>query len=172
MNTTGNVFTYTDINNKAITVAAGFYVRVHADGSLVLAGDGGSTGLFLNGAFDLEVGTPGLSVAATANLEIKVAGTDVLNLGATGALLINANGIAAYINLSLNAGAITGGTGFTLSGSFTLAVNTTSSPITQIGGITVNLVPRAPTPRSPSAGRSSSRSAAMPPASSSTARST
>jgi hypothetical protein len=120
------------------TLSAGIYVRVHADGSLIMQA-GTNTGFWLDGTFDLEVGTEGLIITTTANLKAKVAGTTILNLGATGALLINASGIAAKIALTAGTGSSTGGTGFSFGGAFVFELNTTSQAIAQIKNVTVNL---------------------------------
>ena len=100
----------------------------------------GGNGLYLVGIFDLSVGNTGLSIAAAAKLEARVLGQTILKLDAVGALLINDQGIAAKIGLTLGTGASAGGVGFSFGGTFTLELNTTSRAIAEIGGITVSLL--------------------------------
>lgn len=121
-----------------VDLVAGIYARVHADGDLGFQVASG-TGFLLRGAFDLEVGSNGLTVAAAADLLAQAGGQTILKLGAVGALLINSSGIAAKISLSVGGGASTGGSGFSFGGTFTFELNTTGQAIAQIGGVNVNL---------------------------------
>jgi hypothetical protein len=117
-----------------------FYILIHADGSLSLQAST-STGFFLNGVFDMRLDAWGLLVTANAELEARVAGQTILHMGATGALLINNWGIAAKIELTLDAGADLAGVGFSLGGTFILELNTTENRVGRIGDTTVNLAP-------------------------------
>ena len=137
VNTT-NAVVHLDPNDVTKDLAAGIYVRLHAEGDL---GFGvGTSGLFLAGKFDLSVGTTGLSIAANAKLEARIAGQTILRLDAVGALLINGQGIAAKIGLTLGVNALSGGTGFSFNGTFSFELNTTSQSIPTIGGVNVNLL--------------------------------
>ena len=133
---------WVDLNGNGLDDAgdleAGFYARIHADGDLSLQA-GGNTGFKLDGLFDLEVGLNGLMVAAEADFLAQVAGQTILKLHADSELLINHLGIAAHIELSVDANASTDGTGFSLNGLFIFELNTTSQAITHIGGVYVGL---------------------------------
>ncbi len=125
-------------NTAVGALPAGVYVRLHADGDLSFQTPS-QTGLLLHGLFDLEVGSNGLSIAAVSQLRAQVAGVTILQFQANGALLINASGIAASISVTLGSLSPSSGSGFTMGGAFTFALNTTSQAIAQIGGVNVNL---------------------------------
>src|SRR5207302_1362850 len=95
------------------------------------------TGFRLEGSFTLTAGANGLEIGATSTVKAIVANVTLLSLNATGALLINKSGLAAKITLSAGTGFSSGGFQFT--GSFVLAINTTSAVITSIAGQEVDL---------------------------------
>ncbi|MCG8701351.1 MAG: hypothetical protein MI922_25075, partial [Bacteroidales bacterium] len=136
VNTTGEAV---DIDGDSVNdLKAGVYVRIHAEGSLSLQ-LASQTGFLLDGMFDLEMGTNGLMVAAEAQFQAIVGGQTILEMGATGALLITPAGIASRIELSTGAGADIGGNGFNFDASFILQVNTTGQAVSTIADVTVNL---------------------------------
>ena len=125
-----------NIGGVAVNLAAGRYVRLNIAGQVQLTIVSG-TGFRLEGSFTMTAGTNGLEVAATAQLKAIVGGVTLLNFGATGALLINQNGIAAKITLNIGAGY--SGAGFKFTGNFEFDLNTTGLFISSIAGQAVNL---------------------------------
>ncbi|MET0263637.1 MAG: hypothetical protein ABW223_12110, partial [Rariglobus sp.] len=129
VNTTNEVQVF-GTGPNAVTLEAGIYARVAADGYLALGAGvptgSNYTGLYLQGSFLLEVGSNGLLVTASATLYFKVSGSSLFNVAADGFLLINQNGIAANIKLSFNVS----GTGFAFTATAVLMLNTMGEQIT------------------------------------------
>jgi hypothetical protein len=124
------------INNVTVNLPAGIYGRVIVAGALRVMG------LELVGTFGLSVSTTEVAISATATLTLQAGGIRVLALNASGALVVRAAGIAGKVTLSLQGGgAPDASLGFTLEGSlaFTLEINTSTSPVTTINNVTVNL---------------------------------
>ncbi len=90
---------------------------------------GGDTVLNMQGSFDLKIGSSGLTMFADINsLSVGPSATPFLTLSGYGLFVINAQGFAAEMDLSL-----VGPTdipGITLTASFTLVMNTTSTDVT------------------------------------------
>ena len=111
--------------------------------SLVFGGNGAGFGL-TNGSFTLTITSGGMAVSATATLGVTVGTTSLATFSATGAMLITANGIAAKLSLTLTAGfSQSGSSGFGFQAAFVLEINTTSSAVSTINNVAVNL-PRGP----------------------------
>lgn len=125
------------IADQQVDLAAGPYVRLQADGDLVLRIN--RQGSFvLDGSFALTAGVGGLEVAADANLQaVGASGEALLQISAEGALLISSRGIAARI--ALNSGPGLGGAGFNFEGTFTFELNTTGGFVSAIAGQSVGL---------------------------------
>ncbi len=126
------------IGSQAVDLEPGPYGRLIVDGYLELRTDTTTTNSFrLDGHFVIRGSSAGFEVAAEATLKAVMGSVTLLSLNAKGALLINAQGMAAKI--SLNAGSGFSGSGFYFSGQFILEVNTTNQAVATIAGQTVNL---------------------------------
>ncbi|HET6879940.1 MAG TPA: hypothetical protein VFI31_07285 [Pirellulales bacterium] len=106
-----------DVNGNV--AAAGPHLLVYGNGDVTLA-----QAFDLNGNFDLQVTTAGLG--ADFNSKVTVPGLGSLN--ANGSLVVDAAGVTGY--LSMGTPDLNPGNGFSLSGTFTLEVNTTDGPVT------------------------------------------
>lgn len=131
------------IGGVTVNLPAGPYFQLSVtSASLTFGGNG--AGFELTGSFTLSITPNGMAVSATATLTVKVGGSTLASFSATGALLITSSGIAAKLDLTLTSGfSQSGSTGFSFNASFVLELNTTSSAITTINNVTVNL-PRGP----------------------------
>ena len=137
LNTTGAAIG--SIAGSSVNLAAGSYIQIQIGG----ANGGpatiafGTNGFVLEGTFTLAAGSNGLEVAADARLKVAVGPTTILDVEADGALLINADGIAARISLTFAPGL--SGVGFSMSGTFIFELNTTGAAVANIAGQAVNL---------------------------------
>ena len=104
------------------TLQPGPYVRIFIKGKLTILG------FELEGYFQVYLTTTELTVVASATLRLKIGSVSLLTFNATGALRINAQGIAAQFSLSLQLG-IPESFGFSLGAGLTatLRINTTGS---------------------------------------------
>ncbi|MCU0916652.1 MAG: Ig-like domain-containing protein, partial [Planctomycetes bacterium] len=125
------------IGNHAADLEPGPYGRLIVDNGHLQLTVGSTKSFRLDGRFALRAGSGGFELAAEATLKAVVANLTLLSLEARGALLINAQGVAAQI--SLNAGGGYSGSGFSFCGQFTLEVNTTTQAVGTIAGQSVNL---------------------------------
>ncbi len=126
------------IAGQNVNLPAGPYARIAVDGELRLR-DGGVDSFVLSGTFAIELSPVGLEVAVTADLLVRLGGTELLKLGASGNLLIRATGIAGKISLTIGGGSQTENSNFAFNASFLLEVNTTGQQIAEIAGETVDL---------------------------------
>lgn len=83
----------------------------------------------MDGAFLLKIDSTGMEAFATADLKIGPGSQPILDFTATGLLLMDADGLAAHINVDANLGG-SSTPGFSLSGSDELDLNTTRIPKT------------------------------------------
>jgi len=106
----------------------------------------GNTVLSMKGAFDLKIDSTGLTMFANIDtLTVGTGSTAFLTLSGFGLFVINANGFAAEMNLSLKSQAIEG---VTLTASFALVLNTTSTDVlyTIPDGLPLLTIPGSSTP--------------------------
>ena len=96
------------------------YVVIFGAGSLTLL----ST-LTMSGSFRLIVSSSEL--AMTVDMDVDLA--DLGSVNATGALLIDATGVAGALQIGIQAGTMKSGPGFSLSGTASLLVNTRSAAV-------------------------------------------
>lgn len=106
-----------EINGHSLE--AGPFVRVHADGRMVVGG------FSIDGFFDFVANNSGILIAVDAQLQVGPIGA--LHVG--GELGLLRNGIYARLSLGLGGGDTVGGgsIGFDLNGSFELQLNTTGT---------------------------------------------
>ena len=143
INTTNKVVTDT-VGGVALNLPKGPYFQLSVTGASLLFGGSGTGFGLTNGSFTLSINSSGMAVTASATLGLTVASTSLATFTATGALLITSNGIAAKLSLTLLTGfSQSGSTGFSFDASFVLEINTTSSAVSTINNVTVNL-PRGP----------------------------
>ncbi|HEX7377166.1 MAG TPA: LamG-like jellyroll fold domain-containing protein, partial [Pirellulales bacterium] len=140
LNTTGNEVTYTvpsgfpvpkEVKNGAVDIPAaptdvndnagapGPYLIAYGNGDVTL-----EHGFDLHGNFDLQIGAAGLT--ADFNSQVTVLGLGILD--AKGSLAADSAGVTG--DLSIVTPNLNAGTGFSLSGSFAMEVNTTNAPVT------------------------------------------
>lgn len=107
------------------TSSSGFYFEIEASGTLIFGT--ASDGFSLVGTMYMTVGSAGLNVSANASFTANVGGTTLLNLSASGALIINSTGLAGELTLTFGAGSTNplNGTGFGFTGTFHMVLNTT-----------------------------------------------
>jgi hypothetical protein len=131
VNTTG--LAHPDLN-----LEAGTYVRIWADGELLLAP--ADTGFKLDGDFFFEMSEQGLLIDTEADLVAMVAGSPILKLYASGQLRIDGSGLAGRIKLEAGSEAVlSSGTIWSFGGTFLLEVNLTDAEVIMIGDTQVNL---------------------------------
>lgn len=114
---------------------AAAYVQVLADGSLIFGS--ASTGFALSGDFYLSIATTGLAISAQLSFTADVAGSQLLSVDASGAMLISSAGLAASFTLTASGGGTPafGLSSFSFSGAFLFEINTTG--VQQTIGTTV-----------------------------------
>lgn len=108
-----------------VTLAAKTY-RVAVAGTLTIGE------LDLVGSFEFQLSGSTVNVTVDATLTIKAGSTQILKLTVAGAMSINHQGLAAFIEVALSAGP-SSGAGWSLDADFYLAINTRSSSVTLDG---------------------------------------
>lgn len=131
-----------------ITISAGpngssfgsAYAEIHAYGTLLFGTNSGTSttpdynGFVLTGDFYLTVSTTGLAVSANVDLGVYVAGTSLVTVNGTAAMLISSSGFAASLVVTANVDDPNGLYGF--DGTLSLQVNTTGAQQT-IGTVVI-----------------------------------
>jgi hypothetical protein len=115
--------------------AAGPYIVVTGTGTLGIS-IGSLDALSFQGffRFELSSSSAGPVVSLLVNMQGDVLG--FANVNVTGALLINSKGVVALLAMDLAAGKTTDfGAGVTLTANFQLAINSTNTDVSNIGGI-------------------------------------
>jgi hypothetical protein len=120
---------------------AGVYFQMSVtNAKLILGGTdpNATTALSLEGNFYLTISSNGIAISTSANVFLKVAGVTLFSFSESGALLINGNGIAAKISLSITSGG-TGNQFSFVQMTFVLEVNSTNAAVPMINDQAVNL---------------------------------
>jgi hypothetical protein len=106
------------INNVTVSLPAGPYARVAANGTLTVGG------FNLTGSFVMSVSSSNISVAADATISLPGLGNA---LSADANFVIEPTGFAVAINIGGTGNNTRSGSGFSLAGRFILEINTTST---------------------------------------------
>jgi hypothetical protein len=99
-----------------VTIGAGPFIRVTADGEMGLGG------FALAGSFSMEIRPASIEVAVSSTLELRMEEQLLLEFGAVGGLILDLNGIAGVIVLSVESD-LTDSFGFSLDAIYQLEVN-------------------------------------------------
>ncbi len=140
VNTTGRVVSIGSVNIAAAAngLPAGPYFVVSVPDAFIILGNS-STGFDLECNFTLTISSQGLAISGSGNLALNVGGTTLFSFHADGALLINSQGIAAEMNLTISTGGSRNQFVFSANVEFTLEINTTSVAISKINDQEVDL---------------------------------
>jgi hypothetical protein len=140
VNTTGRNITIGSVNisANATGLPAGPYFMVSVPDAHITIGSA-TNGFNLSCNFTLTISSQGLAISGSGSLSLKVGGVSLFSFSADGGLLITANGIAAKMELTISAGG--SGNSFAFDGAvnFVLEINTTSTAVTTINSLAVNL---------------------------------
>lgn len=109
-----------EVEIAGVTIEAGPYAKVAADGVLAVEG------FEIDGSFAITVSSSYLEMYAEATLQVQLLGVRLFSFNVLGGFRISDKGIAAVLTLSLEAG-VPASFGFSFEASFTLKVNTTNA---------------------------------------------
>ncbi len=140
VNTTGRLVSIGSVNIAAAAsgLPAGPYFVVSVPDAFIIIGDS-NTGFDLQCNFTLTISSQGLAISGSGSLALKVAGATLFSFNADGALLINGDGIAAKMDLTISLGGSRNQFVFNANVTFTLEINTTSVAISKINDLEVDL---------------------------------
>ncbi|MEX0323828.1 MAG: LEPR-XLL domain-containing protein [Puniceicoccaceae bacterium] len=113
-----------------VVLEAGIYVRV------AIAATFSSFGMEINGRVEITVGTSEVSLTFLGTMNLGFASFNLFEFGVSGAMVINAQGLAGILSLSVGAG-VPGSLSFTMTGDFQLELNLTNEQ-QQFDGFTVD----------------------------------
>ncbi len=85
-------------------------------------------GISMTGSLDIEVSTSEIIMQASLSFSVHVGGRDLMTFSVSGGFLVNQDGLAAALDLSLSSNAFSD-FGFGLSGSFVLQINTINQQV-------------------------------------------
>ncbi len=114
---------------------AGFVLEKDMTARVAAAGALQILGLVMDGVFQITLGADYLQLEAEARLRVDVAGWTLFDFQVAGGLRVGAKGVAAEINLALNAG-VPAFLGFSLEAAYQLQVNTTREAV-QLGAVSL-----------------------------------
>ena len=140
VNTTGRLVSIGLVNIAAAAAGlpAGPYFVVSVPNAFVIIGSS-NTGFDLECNFTLTISSQGLAISGSGTLALNVGGATLFSFAADGALLINSDGIAAKMDLTISLGSSRNQFSFNANVTFTLEINTTSVTISKINDLEVDL---------------------------------